>query len=163
MKPVNELEHFIQVTVFEVLKDLSPDAKPLWGEMNAQQMVEHLVLSVELSNGKRDIPLYTEKEKIEKIKKVALLSNRPLGRGFRNPALPVSPLLIMYKDIEEAKQVLRQGIDLFVHYFRNNIETTRTHNMFGPLDYQEWLWFHYKHFLHHFMQFGLVPEVSRIE
>jgi hydroxymethylglutaryl-CoA reductase len=163
MKPVNELEHFIQTTVFEVLKDLSPDAKPLWGEMNAQQMVEHLVLSVEISNGKRDLPLYTEKEKVEKVKNVALLSNRPLGRGFRNPALPVSPLLLMYKDIEEAKQVLRQSIDLFMHYFRNNVETTRVHNMFGPLDYHEWLWFHYKHFLHHFMQFGLVPEVSRIE
>lgn len=163
MKPVAELEHFIQVTVFDILKDLSPDAKPLWGGMNAQQMVEHLVLSVEISNGKRDLPVHTEKEKVEKIRNIVLLSDRPLGRDFKNPALPPVPLLLVYKDIEEAKQVLRQSIELFIHYFRNNIETTRIHNMFGPLDYHQWLWFHYKHFLHHLMQFGLIPERSRIE
>lgn len=162
MKPLDELEHFLHVTAFELLQHLAPDAKPIWGSMNAQQMVEHLVLAVEVSNGKHDLPLHTEKERVEKLKNVALLSDRPLARNFTNPALPVTASLLVYKDIEEAKQVLRQSVELFMHYFQNKVETTRMHNMFGPLNYHEWLWFHYKHFLHHFMQFGLVPETDRI-
>ena len=40
---------------------------------------------------------------------------------------------------------------------------TRPHNIFGYLNYHEWLWFHYKHFSHHLAQFGLITYIERFE
>lgn len=162
MKPIQELEDFLHHTAFVLLKDLSPSAQALWGQMNAQQMVEHLTLAVEASSGKHNMQLHTEKEKVEKIKAIMLLSDRPMPREFKNPVLPLVPLAVKYKDIEEAKQALKQSLDLFMHYFKNKVETVRMHNIFGELNYHEWLWFHYKHFTHHFVQFGLLEFQSRL-
>ncbi|MES2689370.1 MAG: DUF1569 domain-containing protein [Bacteroidota bacterium] len=162
MKEIHELEDFLSKTSFILLKDLAPGTVPLWGQMNAQQMIEHLTLAVEVSSGKHDMQLHTEKEKVEKIKAIMLLSDRPMPKEFKNPALPLVPLDVKHKDIEDAKQALKQSLELFMHYFKNEVETRRMHNIFGELNYQEWLWFHYKHFTHHFVQFGLVEFQSRL-
>lgn len=162
MKPINELEDFLLHEAFMILDRLSPGTQPLWGAMNAQQMIEHLVLAVEVSNGRHEMQLHTDKEKVSKLKAVMLLSDRPMPREFKNPALPPAPVKEMYAGIDQAKHALKQALELFTHYFRNKVETKRVHNIFGELDYHEWLWFHYKHFIHHFTQFGLLPETSRI-
>lgn len=162
MKEIHELEDFLSKTSFILLKDLAPGAAGLWGQMNAQQMIEHLTLAVEVSSGKHDMQLHTEKEKVEKIKAIMLVSDRPMPKEFKNPALPLVPLDVKHKDIEDAKQALKQSLELFMHYFKNEVETKRMHNIFGELNYQEWLWFHYKHFIHHFVQFGLVEFQSRL-
>ena len=162
MKPIHELENFLHNTSFTVLKDLSSSAQALWGQMNAQQMVEHLTLAVEASSGKHNMQLHTEKDKVEKIKAIMLLSDRPMPREFKNPVLPLLPLDIKHNDIEEARLALKQSLGLFMHYFKNNAEATHMHNVFGELNYHEWLWFHYKHFTHHFVQFGLMEFQSRL-
>ena len=36
----------------ELLKKLTPDKKPEWGIMSAQHMIEHILLAVQMSNGK---------------------------------------------------------------------------------------------------------------
>ena len=36
----------------EKLNNLSVDTKPVWGKMTSQHMVENLIQSVQLSNGK---------------------------------------------------------------------------------------------------------------
>lgn len=162
MKPIHELEAFLHHTTFELLKDLTPASRPLWGQMSLQQMIEHLNLAVEVSTGKRDMQLHTEKEKVEKVKYIMLLSDRPMPREYKNPALPLVPLELMYKDVEEAKQVLKQSLELFMHYFTNKVQTTRMHNIFGELNYHEWLWFHYKHVIHHLVQFGALEPRERL-
>lgn len=162
MKPTHELEDFLHNTAFVVLKDLSPSTPPLWGLMNAQQMIEHLSLAVEASTGKHNMPLHTEKDKVEKLKAIMLLSDRPMPREFKNPVLPLVPLDVKHKDMEDAKLALKQSLELFMHHFTNNAEIRYMHNVFGELNYEEWLWFHYKHFIHHFVQFGLLEFQSRL-
>ena len=48
---------FIDITDREnlnsLLSALQPEAPALWGRMNAQNMIEHLVEAVEYTNGKR--------------------------------------------------------------------------------------------------------------
>jgi hypothetical protein len=64
--------------------------------------------------------------------------------------------------LQAAKQGLLEAIQLFKSHFNAQAERTQLHNIFGELKYQEWLWFHYKHFTHHFSQFGIIPTVDRI-
>jgi oxepin-CoA hydrolase/3-oxo-5,6-dehydrosuberyl-CoA semialdehyde dehydrogenase len=50
------------------LRKLTPDAKPLWGSMTPQQMVEHITMTVKASNGKVTIEQRTTKEEGEAAK-----------------------------------------------------------------------------------------------
>ncbi len=108
------------------------------------------------------ITLATSIDKVEKVKKNALLSDRPMQREFKNVALPIDPIPHEYDDLQAAKQGLIEAVQAFKKHFNTRKENTQLHNIFGALNYQEWLWFHYKHFIHHFSQFGIIPTVDRI-
>lgn len=162
MKTIEELQHFLNIEVFNLLKNLNADVKPKWGNMDARQMVEHMPLALQVANGKRVLALATPEDRVLKVKNIALLSDRPLQKGFKNVALPVDPLAYMHDNLETAIVALKQEIDDFHQSFAGNPEQKRLHNIFGELSYHEWLWFHYKHFIHHFSQFGLMDEVERI-
>jgi oxepin-CoA hydrolase/3-oxo-5,6-dehydrosuberyl-CoA semialdehyde dehydrogenase len=162
MKTTQELEQFIDIDFRNWLSSLTPESVALWGKMDAQQMVEHLIIAVNVSNGKQLITLATPIEKVEKVKKIALLSDRPLQREFKNVALPTDPIPHEYADLQAAKQGLIEAVQAFKNHFETEAEKTQLHNIFGELNYQEWMWFHYKHFIHHFSQFGIIPTVDRI-
>lgn len=162
MKTTNELRYFLDVEVFNLLKSFNDNVTPQWGNMDARQMIEHMPLAFQVASGKRVLELATPIDKVEKIKNIALLSDRPLQKGFKNVALPVDPLAYIHPSLEEAIAALKEDIAYFHQSFSDNPEQKRLHNIFGELSYHEWLWFHYKHFIHHFSQFGLLPEVERI-
>ncbi len=157
MKNTTELEHFLKTGYKELLVKLSKDTVPAWGVMDAQQMIEHLALALKVSNGLLDLPLSSEESRAEKLKRISLMSERPLPQGFQNPLLPLTPLPYETEDLDQAYAFLDHQLSLFFEHFSSMPEGyTRMHNMFGLLNYEEWLWFHYKHFQHHFTQFGLV-------
>jgi hydroxymethylglutaryl-CoA reductase len=162
MKTIQELEQFLDNDFNNWLSLLTHESIALWGKMDAQQMVEHLIIAVNVSNGKQLITLATPIEKVEKVKKIALLSDRPLQREFKNVALPTEPLSHGYNDLQAAKKGLIEAVQAFKNHFYQQLEKRQLHNVFGELNYQEWLWFHYKHFIHHFSQFGVIPTVDRI-
>jgi hypothetical protein len=162
MKTIEELRHFLDVEVFNLLENFTDDVAPKWGSMDARQMVEHMPLAIQVASGKRVLTLASPADKVEKIKNIALLSDRPLQKGFKNVALPDGPLEHIHPNLEVAIVALKQEMEDFHQSFADNVEQKRLHNVFGELNYQEWLWFHYKHFIHHFSQFGLLPEVERI-
>jgi hypothetical protein len=66
MKTIQELEQFLDDDFRNWLSVLTVDNVALWGKMDAQQMVEHLIIAVNVSNGKQLITLATSIEKIDK-------------------------------------------------------------------------------------------------
>ncbi len=163
MKTTQELETFLVSEFTTWLDTLSETHTALWGRMDAQQMVEHLTIAVNVSNGVQVVELATPIDKVNKIKNIALLSDRPMQREFKNVALPNDPVPYLNEDLNTAKLVLKTSIISFKQHFENKPDKKQLHNIFGELTYHEWLWFHYKHFIHHFSQFGVIPTVERIK
>jgi hypothetical protein len=136
-----------------LLSKLSTDTKPLWGKMNAQQMIEHMVQQIEYSNGKKintcDLP--AEEAAGEKQKWIYTDVEIP-----KNLVLGPLPENFRYANLETAMKQLTQELNDFEEYF-NKPGITSIHAGYGPMDYNEWLIWHGKHFTHHFKQFGLLP------
>lgn len=131
--------------------------------MDAQRMVEHLSLVVQVANGKIDLPDSVIHEQAERFKKIGLMTDRPIQRGVQNPILAAGLQPYVHASISISKQQLLEELRLMQAYFSTHgPAATRPHNIFGHLDEYEWLWFHYKHVMHHFMQFGVVPLAERL-
>jgi hypothetical protein len=138
------------------LESLLPEAKPLWGKMTLQHMIEHLILAVRSSNGKLKIECFNPKEKIPALKRF-LLSDRPLPKNFINPVIGEDLLPLEYKNLKSAFSALKSEIDDYYIFFETNPEALTTNPTFGNLNKEEWDLFHKKHFTHHLEQFGLKP------
>lgn len=164
MNLTDKLEAFLYSEMMELVKPFEADRTPLWGTMNATQMLNHLSLAIKASNGALTAPLTSEPEKAVKLKRIVLLSDRPLMKGFDNPILALVPRTEEVITHEDAKIRLQENIDRFRKAFEGKGESfTYTHNMFGPLNYQEWLRFHYKHVHHHLAQFAIIPYVEKFD
>lgn len=163
MQSIHKLEQYFETTVPQLVSGLEPQQPPLWGSMNATQMLDHLHDSLRLAMGFFPVTDAMLNEKWEKYKTVGLMSERPIVKNFTNPIFNLKPPAEMVEH-EQAKQNLQSGFRLFKQTFAENGETfTTLHNMFGYLNYHEWLWFQYKHFSHHFAQFNLIPYIERFE
>lgn len=162
MRTKEELITFLKEELPLLTGKLTADSKPLWGTMDAQRMIEHLALAVTIANGKLLIPESAINARAAKFKVISLLSDRPLPKDFNNPIL--KPGLQPYKhaSLEKAIENLFEELDAFHTWFSSDEQVTLIHNIFGHLSYHEWLWFQYKHMMHHLMQFGVVPLSDRI-
>ena len=136
------------------LDTLEPTTKQLWGKMSAQHMVEHLILAVKMSNGKLSVECFNQPEKIPTLKRF-MMSSRPLPKDFINPIIGEGLLPLTYKNLDEAKSILKSETQDFYDYFAENPEAIFTNPTFGDLNKAEWDVFHEKHFRHHFAQFGI--------
>jgi hydroxymethylglutaryl-CoA reductase len=163
MKELEILDEFVFNQSFQLLGTLSSTTLPTWGRMTAQQMIEHLTIAVNVSNGINKIPLITPVDKVEKTKIILLLSDRAMPKFFHNPALPEDPIPCKHANISEAISSLKSALELFKIHFQYDPKKTQLHNIFGELNYTEWLWFHYKHFHHHFAQFELLTYTVNFE
>jgi hypothetical protein len=142
--------------VYKILSNLKPETPAQWGIMTAQHMIEHLLLPLEFSRGKFEVPLVTPIDKVEKVKRIMLMGDSPLKRDFAAPFLGSGLQALKYANLEEAKEALVLEITTFLAFWELNNGATFTHPIFGILNKEEWYWFHRKHFTHHFSQFGLV-------
>jgi hypothetical protein len=163
MQSIDKLENYFEQTMPQLIDGLVLDTKPVWGSMNATQMLDHLNDAFNLSIGVHNIGDEMISDKWEKYKGIGLISDRPISKNFTNP---IFSLLEKTKEVEheEAKQNLQKGFQLFKQTFAQKSDDFKTpHNMFGYLNYHEWIWFHYKHHSHHFAQFDLIPYIERFE
>lgn len=156
MKSTEQLIAFLNVESKELIKKLTPETKPVFGQMDAQQMVEHLALALQIGNGKLKLELATPADKVERVKAIGLMSERPFQPGFKNVALPAEPIPHIHASLTDAISALYKELEDLHRLFTQNNTQTKLHNVFGELNYEEWLWFNYKHFMHHFSQFQLV-------
>ncbi len=142
--------------VLSYLDKLSAGARPKWGNMSAQQMVEHLTHTIEIAMEKHHYEPTVKEENYGKMRQF-ILSDQPLPRDFKvDFMLPNTPLI--HDEIELAIDAYCDAwIDLELWFNAHpGIETM--HPNFGPLDFDLWVRIHEKHLTHHFTQFGLIKE-----
>jgi len=138
----------------KALDKLNDEQTPLWGRMTPQHMVEHLIMTLQSSDGKIKVECVTPPEKLPASKRF-LLSSRPLPKLFINPVIGSDLLPLKFSGLDEARKMLKQEIEYYFKFFRENPNAKTTHVTFGKLNKDEWDNFHQKHFIHHLAQFGL--------
>ncbi|MEO9572145.1 MAG: hydroxymethylglutaryl-CoA reductase, degradative [Polaribacter sp.] len=150
---VNWIQFLDKNLVRSKLSMLKANAKPLFGKMNGQQMIEHLSFLLQISNGKVDADYYVSDEKSAR-RKPFLNTDGELQVGFKASMLSEEPNDLKFNSVGEAIKDLFNQIDNFNLHFKT--AKAENHPFFGELDYEYWQKFHVKHFTHHFKQFGLV-------
>ncbi len=138
----------------EILK-LEEDQKPLWGKMTPQHMVEHLILSVKMSNGKLTLKCINPPLKLPFLKKF-LMSERPMPKLYVNPVIGEDLQPLKFNSLNQAQEKLKRETDDYEKFFSDNPDATPVNVTFGKLNKKEWDVFHQKHFTHHLKQFGLL-------
>ena len=151
-------KHFLYEEFPILLRGLKADTPALWGKMNAQQMVEHLMMVVGMSNGRLDIKANADAERLAYRKMRFFEKDVPIPRNFRNEIVPEEPNPVQLPNIEEAKMQLFNQLQRLDDYFTEHQGMTTVHGVFGPLNYEEWVENHARHFRHHLVQFGMIKE-----
>ena len=130
------------------LESLKPDSTPVWGKMNAPQMVAHLVKWMEMIDGTvttapRNLPI-----RHPGIKQL-LIYWLPFPKG-----IPTAKELIVETppDWETQYSALRHHIESFEKLDRNKLPA---HPAFGKLTPEAWGVLGYRHTNHHLTQFGV--------
>ena len=141
-----------------LLKNLKEDTQPKWGLMKPQNMIEHLLITLQYSNGKKQISQRTTEEEGLKAKQAVIYSDVALSKGMKSPLLGEGPAPFEFATLDEAKNNLNKELDAFELYYEDNPNATCIQPRLGPLNKNEWIILHSKHFTHHFQQFGLIEE-----
>jgi hydroxymethylglutaryl-CoA reductase len=136
------------------LSKLNKNSKPIFGLMNAQQMIEHLSAVTQIANGNWDVGVFVSDEKTAR-RKPFLDTENELQIGFKASFLAEEPSDLKFNSIEEAIGDLVYQIEIFVKVFKYDKSRTVIHPFFGALDFEYWKMFQVKHFTHHFKQFNL--------
>ena len=137
-----------------VLNGLTPNQKPLWGKMNAQEMVEHLSDMLMMSRGTGNFTIDVDAETIAR-RQQFLSSDKEMAK---NIAVPFTKDIIelRHDELELALDEFADEWINFTEYYENNPSASVIHPYYGDLDFNFWLKMHDKHFTHHFKQFGLI-------
>ena len=141
-------------TMLSALSRLSNSNKPLWGKMNAQEMVEHLSDMLMMARGTGNFTIDVDAETIAR-RQQFLLSDKEMAK---NIAVPFTKELIELRN-EELELAVDEFTDEwlnFIELYENNPDASVVHPYYGALDFNLWLKMHDKHFMHHFKQFGLI-------
>lgn len=134
------------------LRTLAPDARGNWGVLNAQQMVEHFILSVKNASGKLQLPVVSEGEIMEK-SRAFMLSDKPFKENTRNPLMG-DPLPLHFPSMEAAVSKLEAELQYFIDTFQSNPGLATQNPFFGVLDFDQNIHLLHKHAVHHLRQFG---------
>lgn len=141
-------------TVLSHLNKLKAEAKPAWGKMSAQRMVEHLTDAIRIATAENPQELLIPEDKVERM--VAFLySDKPMAQDMQVPfAKEGTPLRN-----EELELAIDEFVDVYLEFqelFAQNPELKTVHAYYGPLDYEQWDLLNKKHLTHHFTQFGII-------
>lgn len=140
-----------------LLDKLTENTQPKWGQMKAQNMVEHLAAILQYTNGKKQLLQRTTEEEGLKAKQAFIYTDAEMSMGLKTPLLPADgPIPFEFSSLDEAKRNLNKELDDFESYHASNPDAMFIQPRLGKLNYREWIIFHNKHFTHHFKQFGLL-------
>jgi hypothetical protein len=140
--------------LYKLLQELDYSIPPLWGKMNARQMVEHLVTNVQYTNGRLTFTCERPPKEANRSKQIMIYTDSPMPRNMVLEDLPAN---YAYPNLQIAIEQLMQELNAFDHHFETP-GITEDHLGFGSMNHHEWVIWHSKHFTHHFKQFGLLPD-----
>ena len=130
---------------------ITPDTKPLWGKMNATQVMGHCKVTFDSATGKTFINRGIISFIFGGIAKKQIFSDKPFKKN-----LPTAKEFIISvgKDFEEEKVKLITAINDLCSRGTSAINAA-PHPFFGPLTIEEWDGLIVKHTDHHLKQFGV--------
>jgi oxepin-CoA hydrolase / 3-oxo-5,6-dehydrosuberyl-CoA semialdehyde dehydrogenase len=146
---------FLKDTLIAALRPLTNDRQPLWGKMTAQQMVEHLLWAFEGSTGRVEIECRVPEERRQATKGF-LFDNRPTPQEFMNPLLRAGLPEMRFSSLDDAIFALQAEVTRYLDHARSEPGAMHTHPFFGPITVEEWSRTHFKHAVHHLLQFALI-------
>jgi hydroxymethylglutaryl-CoA reductase len=152
---VNWIDFLDFDTIKYKLSTLNADSKPVFGQMNAQQMIEHLSAVTQIANGNWNVNVFVSDEKTAR-RKPFLQTENELQTGFRASFIADEPNKLKFSSIDIAIDDLLYQLQSFLLIFKRDENRTMVHPFFGELNFEEWKKFQVKHFTHHFKQFGLL-------
>lgn len=138
------------------LDKLQVNAKPLWGGMTPQQMVEHLATTIKISNGKLLLAQRTTIEEGNAIKAQIVYTDMEFPMGLKSPTIPDGDPVYEHQDLSTAVGALKLELADFSSHHTENPDSAPVHPRLGALTHAEWLIVHGKHFTHHFKQFDIL-------
>ncbi|MBX2829385.1 MAG: phenylacetic acid degradation bifunctional protein PaaZ [Flavobacteriaceae bacterium] len=141
----------------ECLSKLTEDAKPNWGNMTAQTMVEHLEYTYRIASGEiQDFEIATPEKILEKVH-ATLYNYKKMPSGYDFPLAERSEITkAKHPDLVSAKAKLLEAREEYLAYFKQNPEARTKNVVFGELNRFEWYLLERKHLNHHFEQFNLI-------
>lgn len=148
---------FFHPVLAEALARLEVGARPRWGAMTAQQMVEHLQWGFEVSTGRVVLECPVPEAKRARLKPF-LFDDTPMVHEFRNPALAAGLPPLRHPGLPQARAALAAEVGRFLDYERSSPGAVHTHPVFGPITVEEWARAHFKHAYHHLLQFDLIDD-----
>lgn len=138
----------VKKEILDRIEKLNPGMLPLWGKMNAAQMIAHCQRPLLVSFGELNLKRSFLGLLLGGIVKKSLMKDKPMGRN-----LPTHPKFIVKDDpyFQQEKDTLFA----LVSRFSPESLTKKTHPLFGKMTEHEWDTLQWKHLDHHLRQFGL--------
>jgi hypothetical protein len=133
------------------LHNLTAESNPLWGKMNAGQMLRHCQFPLETALGKKtlDKPNFFMKL-IMKSFKTSMYNDKAWKKNMPTPR----PFQVTdQRDFVKEQQDLEALVAEF-HHTKDHKER-EPHPAFGHFTYDQWGQMQYKHLDHHLRQFGV--------
>ncbi|AUC83441.1 phenylacetic acid degradation bifunctional protein PaaZ [Lacinutrix sp. Bg11-31] len=141
----------------ECLSALKEDAKPKWGIMTPQHMVEHLEYTYKIASGEiQDFEIATPEKILEKVHN-SLWNFDKFPKNSQFPQLEKDTLEpLKHPDLATAIEKFKAQREKYLEYFKENPEAKLKNLVFGELSKYESYLLERKHLNHHFEQFGLI-------
>lgn len=141
----------------ECLCALKEEAKPKWGIMTPQHMIEHLEYTYKIASGEiQDFEIATPEKILEKVHN-SLWNYNKFPKNSQFPQLEKDTLdALKHPDLTSAIEKFKEQREKYLAYFKENPEAKLKNLVFGELNKYESYLLERKHLNHHFEQFGLI-------
>ncbi|WP_412983988.1 phenylacetic acid degradation bifunctional protein PaaZ [Pontimicrobium sp. IMCC45349] len=153
-------ETFVEMTdskIDECLSKLSENAKPQWGIMTPQHMIEHLEHTYKIAAGEiQDFEISTPEKILEKVKN-SLWNYDKFPQNSQFPLLEKDTLEpLKHENLAVAIEAFKGQRKIYIEFFKEHPDVKLKNIVFGELNRYEWYLLERKHLNHHFEQFGLI-------
>ena len=154
----NEKLSFLKSEYIPLLQQIPAEARPAWGLMNLQQMVEHMQDSVDIASGRKEYGGEWVSPNPAQAR-AFLMSDKPFRENTRNPFLAAEPRPVRNHTVQGAIGELQASLLEFFNAFESEPGKRVFNPIFGELDFEGQTTLLYKHALHHLRQFEVSPLV----
>ncbi len=139
------------------LSALKEDAKPEWGMMTPQHMIEHLEYTYKIASGEiQDFEIATPSTILDKVHN-SLWNYDKFPKNSQFPQLEKDTLEpLKHADLATAIEKFKAQREKYLAYFKENPEAKLKNLVFGELNKYESYLLERKHLNHHFEQFHLL-------
>lgn len=148
MEVKNLYDPAVKQEIISRINKLTTNSKPLWGKMNASQMLAHCQKPLGVATGSHTLKPNFFLSIIGKLFKKQLYNDKPFKRN-----LPTDKSFII-TDQRELDAEREKLIKMISDFSESNM-SGKPHPFFGKLTNEQWSKGTWKHLDHHLQQFGV--------